>query len=76
MKDLPAPITPERWLSQMFGARIAIDGGIVRRKVDDIERLVGRRRFLHEIDRREFHVVENAGQFVVFCNQDPVVVLR
>jgi hypothetical protein len=76
MKDLPAPITPDRWLAQMFGARIAVEGGIVRRKVEDIERLVGRRRFLHEVDRRGFHVVENAGQFVVFCNQEPVIVLR
>lgn len=76
MKDLPAPITPERWLAQMFGAQIAVDGGIVRRKVADIERLLGRKRFLYEIDRRGFHVVENAGQFIVFCNQEPVVVLR
>ena len=76
MKDLPAPITPDRWLTQLFAARIAAEGGIVRRKVADIERLVGRRRFLQEVDRRGFHVIENAGQFVVFCNQEPVVVLR
>ena len=76
MPDLPAPITPDRWLGQLFGARIACEGGIVRRKVADIERLVGRQRLLHEVDRRGFHVIENAGQFVVFCNQEPVVVLR
>ncbi len=76
MKDLPAPITPDRRLAQMFGARSAAEGGIVRRKVGDVERVVGRNRFLNEIDRRGFHVVENAGQFIVFCNQDAVVVLR
>jgi hypothetical protein len=29
--------------------------------------------FLHEVRRRGFRVVENAGQFVVFCNRDPPV---
>jgi hypothetical protein len=76
MPPLPAPISPDRWLGQLFGARIAAEGGIVRRKVSDVERLVGRRRFLHEVDRRGYHLVENAGQFVIFCNQEPVVVLR
>jgi hypothetical protein len=75
MTSLPAPITPDRWIVQIFSAKAAAEGGIVRRKVCDVERLVGRHRFLHEARRRGFHVVENAGQFIVLCNQEPVKVL-
>ena len=45
---------------------------MIRRKVRDVERLVGRGLFLSELRRRGFSVVENAGQFVVFCNSEPV----
>lgn len=72
MKDLPAPISPDRWLCQLFSAQVAASGGIVRRQVRDVERLIGRERFLHEIRRRGYRVVENAGHFVIFCNTDPV----
>lgn len=75
MQTLPAPITPERWITQLFSARTVAEGGIVRRQVKDVERLVGRQRFLHEVNRRGFRVVENAGHFVIFCNTEPVRIL-
>lgn len=76
MKDLPAPITPEVWMRQLFSAKAAAEGGIVRRKVRDVERIVGRDVFTRELQRRGFHAVENAGQFVIFCNRAPVHILR
>jgi hypothetical protein len=76
MASLHIPITPDRWILQLFSAKSVAEGGIIRRRVEDVERLVGRRRFLLEVDRRGFHVVENAGQFIIFCNQEPVTVLR
>jgi hypothetical protein len=72
MKDLPYVISPDRWIVQLFRAKAAAEGGILRRKVADVERLVGRRRFLFEVKRRGYHAVENAGQFVIFCNTEPV----
>lgn len=75
MKDLSISVSPDRWIVQMFSARSAAEGGIVRRKITDVERLIGRERFLHEVQRRGFRVVENAGQFVVFCNRQPVSLL-
>jgi len=47
----------------------------VRRKVRDMERMVGREKFQAEIKRRGFSAVENAGQVIVFCNAEPVTVL-
>jgi hypothetical protein len=75
MKDLPQTISPDRWIVHLFSARSAAEGGTVRRKVADVERLIGRDRFLHEVRRRGFRVVENAGQFIVFCNREPVYLL-
>lgn len=65
-------ITAEKWLRHMFSAQSAAAGGIVRRKVRDVERIVGREQFISELKRRGFHAVENSGQFIVFCNQEPV----
>ncbi|ANT59109.1 N-(5'-phosphoribosyl)anthranilate isomerase [Salipiger sp. CCB-MM3] len=76
MTDLPLPIRPEDWLRQMFLSRAAAQGGVVRRKTRDIDRIVGRERFLAELDRRGFRAVENAGQTVIFCNCEPVRVVR
>jgi hypothetical protein len=76
MKDTPLPVPPHPWLRQMFSARTAIEGGIeggiVRRNVTDVERLVGREMFMQVIRRRSSRVVENAGHFVIFCNAEPV----
>ncbi|MBY0350439.1 N-(5'-phosphoribosyl)anthranilate isomerase [Tabrizicola sp.] len=76
MSDLPEVISPERWIVHLFSARSVAEGGTVRRKVSDVERLIGRERFLQEVRRRGFRAVENAGQFIVFCNRDPVYLLR
>lgn len=72
MGDLPRHLSPEAWLRHMFSSRAAADGGVIRRKVADVDRFVGRQAFLAEMRRRGFPVVENAGQFVVFCNREPI----
>ncbi|MEL6620137.1 MAG: N-(5'-phosphoribosyl)anthranilate isomerase [Pseudomonadota bacterium] len=69
------PRTPEDWLRHLFSAKAAKDGGVVRRSVRDMERWVGRERFLREMERRGFTVVENASQVIVFCNAEPVRVV-
>ena len=75
MTNLPAAITPDRWIVQLFSARAVAEGGIVRRSVADVERLIGRQRFLREVQRRGFRAVENSGQIVIFCNRDDVRIL-
>ncbi len=45
---------------------------MIRRQVRDVERYVGRDVFLAEIRRRGFTVLENAGQFIIICNQEPI----
>lgn len=60
------------FLRQCFGTKAARDGAVIRRKIRDVDRQIGCERFLAEIDRRGYQVVENAGQFVVFCNREPI----
>jgi hypothetical protein len=74
--DLRATIPPELWLRQLFSAQQARDGGVVRRQVRDVDRIVGRAAFERELRRRGFRAVENAGQYVIFCNRAPVRVIE
>lgn len=71
MKLLP----PDVWMQQIFDAKSARQGGVVRRKLADVERNVGLDAFLREIRRRGYHAVENSGQVVIFCNNAPTRVL-
>jgi hypothetical protein len=75
MSPLPPPITPDLWLRQIFSSRAARDGGVVRRQVRDVERILGRGAFEAYLKRRGFRAVENAGQYVIFCNRDPLRVI-
>jgi hypothetical protein len=72
MQHLPVYLDAEHWLRHVFSSQAALDGGVVRRNVRDIDRFVGREAFLREMQRRGFSVVENAGQFVIFCNSEPI----
>ncbi len=72
MAGLPEYLSADHWIAHVFASQAARDGGVVRRKVRDVERFVGRDPFLGEMQRRGFPVVENAGQFVIFCNNEPL----
>ena len=56
---LPALITPDLWLRQLFSAQAARDGGVVRRSVRDVERILGRAAFERALRRRGYRAVEN-----------------
>ena len=69
------PITPDVWLAGIFTSKAARDGQVIRRKLRDIDRYYGLEAFETELARRGFHAVENAGQMIIFCNQEPVRVV-
>ena len=64
------------WLAQVFAAKAARQGGIVRRAVRDVEREVGREAFIAAVSARGFHLLEIAGQFIVICQSDKLIVHR
>ncbi len=72
MRNRPGPLSPDIWLRQIFSAKAAKDGGIVRRSIEDIDRVIGLATFQRELQRRGYTAVCNAGQIVIFCNREPV----
>lgn len=60
----------------LFSSKAARSGAVIRRKARDVERYVGLERFADELDRRGYHAVINAGQLVIFCNREPVRMLK
>jgi hypothetical protein len=65
-----AVLSPARaqWCAEIFAAKAAAKGGIVRRAVRDVEREIGREVLLREVRRRGFHLIETGGQFIIVCN--------
>ncbi len=76
MSTLPEHLTADRWIEQIFASREAQRGGVVKRKVRDVEHLVGRQAFTEAVARRGFQAVENHRHFVIFCNGQPIRRLR
>lgn len=72
MAQLPPHLTSDQWLRQVFSSGEARKGGVVKRQIRDVERMVGREAFLKEVERRKFQAVENGRHFVVFCNNGPL----
>ena len=73
---MDGPISPQQFFAALFGSRAARNGEVIRRKVRDVERYVGRDVFLAEMSRRGYTVIENAGQFVVLCNSEGINIVR
>ena len=71
MSALP-PIIAQQFFLELFGSQAAMSGAIIRRKIRDVERYIGREAFLAGTKRPGFPVVENAGQFVIFCKNEPI----
>jgi hypothetical protein len=76
MPKLPPNRSPEAFLADVFGTRLARDGKVIRRSAQDIERYFGREAFIEEIHRRGYRAIENAGHIVIFCNREPVRIIR
>ena len=72
MTSVSATLSPQAWLMNLFSSQAAREGSVIRRQVRDIDRFYGRGAFLAEMQRRGYPVIENAGQFVIFCNQEPI----
>lgn len=72
MHTLPQRSTPDSFLRHLFNDELAREGGVVRRKALDVERVVGIEKFEREVRRRGFHAVRNGQYVLIFCNRDPI----
>lgn len=62
----------QAWLDRIFSAKAAQRGTTVRRAIRDVEDIMGREAFMAEVRRRGYSMVENGGQYVIFCNAEPL----
>lgn len=65
-------MSPQIWMWHLFSSQAARNGGVVRRKVADVARIVGCGAFENEIRRRGFRAVQNDATYVVFCNKENI----
>ena len=72
MRPVPETIDPEYWMRSVLSSRDACRGGVIKRQIRDVERIVGREAFLAEMDRRGFQTLENGRHFIVCCNAQPI----
>lgn len=68
MRETSLAVSPENWIRQMVSSKAARDRGLVRQKVQGIDRIIGCRRFEGELRRRGYRAVQNGSQYVIFCN--------
>ncbi len=64
---------PDFWLGQIFAAKSATSGGVIRRSRNWVETEIGLERFETAVRARGFHLLEAGPQLVVFCHSDPVI---
>jgi len=63
---------PDPWIDQIFAARAAVTGGVIRRNVDWVAREIGEERFFLEVRRRGFHLIRAGNQYLILCAPEPV----
>ncbi len=63
------------WLARIFSANAAKNGGVVRRKIRDVHREVGRATFIAEVQRRGFHLITCSDQYLVICHDGQLRVI-
>jgi len=68
----PAQPLGQDWLEQIFRAKPAATGGVIRRKIRDVEREIGRDALELAVRRRGFHLLECGADFVIVCNAAPI----
>lgn len=69
-------VPPDMWFAQIFASKAAARGGVVRRAIGDVERVMGRAEFEQRVRQRGFQLLQNGDQYIVLCNQQPVKLLR
>jgi len=60
----------------MFESETAKKGGVIRRKVSDINKYASVQLLVAEVKRRGFPMLETGGWFVIFCNSQPYKVIN
>jgi hypothetical protein len=58
-----------KWVQDIFKSNIAKRGGIVRRKVNSIQRYASLDEVKQECGSRGFHIIAHGDQWLIFCDK-------
>lgn len=61
-------MSPYEFVNDMFRAKAAKNGGIVRRKIANVQKYASLQYLLKDVEARGFHLIETGDQYVVICN--------
>lgn len=75
MAALPQPMRTQDGLDQVFHARSVAKRGVIRRRVVDVYREIGRIVLELEVRRRGWHVLRSGAHYVILCQSDPFSVI-
>jgi hypothetical protein len=75
MESPVRPVSPDPWIASVFSAQAVRKGGVVRRSRAWVAREIGLERFVDEVRRRGFHLIECGGQLIVICNSNGIRVI-
>ena len=67
-------MTTNSWIRQIFDARQARRGGIVRRSLASIAANASIFELKREVKRRGFHMVITGAQAVIFCHEGDLAI--
>ncbi|WP_127112099.1 N-(5'-phosphoribosyl)anthranilate isomerase [Shimia sediminis] len=75
MTVMPPSLLAQDWLDQIFRSKSATTGGVLRRKVSDVHREVGREVLELEVRRRGWHLLHSNDHYIILCSPAPFSVI-
>ncbi len=72
---MPPSLLGQDWLAQVFRSKSAANGGVVRRRISDVHREIGREALELEVRRRGWHMLQSEGHYVILCSPAPFTVI-
>jgi hypothetical protein len=72
MDNLIRHSAPDCWIEQVFAAKAVGKGGVIRRNRYWVDAEIGRERFIAEVRKRGFHLLETSDQLIVVCHNGAV----
>lgn len=61
-------MSPYEYINRIFEAKSTKNGGIVRRKIANVEKYASFKYLVKEVEARGFHLIETGDQYVIFCS--------
>jgi len=61
-------MSPYEFINRLFEANAVKNGGIVRRKIENVEKYASFKYLIKEVEARGFHLIQTGDQYVIICN--------